>query len=146
MAKAEQVAPADLRSAKSEYEEQLEVMQDIHAQLGDLNKSDRDGRRLTHNEYWDWRQKAKIKLRYVVSRVRFLKEWIRENQQTNEKGELKIAVAEYAVHHDTCLWWEGNPCCCGLNAILDKYGLDRLDREEFDEGPQANTEVAHAAG
>lgn len=124
--------PESYEEAKREYDQALEVMEEIQAQLGDRNKLDADGQRISADEYWSWRNRAKLKLRHTTARVRFLKQWMKLNnpQQVNEKEELKKAVCEYATHIDDCEWWDDYPCSCGLDRVLDKYGLDRLERDD----------------
>lgn len=134
MTRTKQKEPDSFEDAKREYEEVLETMQDIQAQLGDRNKCDKDGRRLTPDEFWDWHRRAKVKLRHITSRVRYLKQYIKERnpQQYNEKEELKDALSDYATHLDDCGWWDDKPCSCGLDSLLDKYGLVRLEREDVE--------------
>jgi hypothetical protein len=115
----EQEVPGTLEEAKVAYEEQLEIMQDIQAQLGTRNKRHPDDTRFTAEEYWDWHQKAKIKLRHVTARVRYLKQFINEG-----KNDMRDAIEVYASHLDDCTWWDKDEVCdCGLDPLLKKFGL-----------------------
>jgi len=146
MARTKQQIPQSMAEAVREKDESVDLMQEIQTQLGDKNRLRSDGARMSSDEFWAWHQAAKVKLRHVTSRVRFLKAWIRENdtQQQSEKQELKSALAEYALHLDDCLWWKESPCSCGLDGLLDKYNLARIERDEI-EGSAEDTEDTCAA-
>jgi len=130
-----QRTPSSYAAARSEYTEQLEIVEDIQAQLGDRNIWPTAGEKLSEPEWRKWRWAARGKLRHAMSRLRFLKQWVRDNdpRERAEKLELKEALRSYAIHQDDCLWWNENPCSCGLTALLDKYGLGRLERDDFEE-------------
>lgn len=135
MGKEGQQTPSSLEEARAEYEAELEVMQDIQAQLGDRNKKHKDGTRYSSEEYWDWHQKAKIKLRHVTARVRFLKQFINDG-----KNEMRDALRTYATHLDDCGWWESRGCDCGLDSVFKKFGLPPLEDEDREQ------ELSHAGG
>lgn len=138
--------PISYRAAEDEYEECLGVTQEIQGQLGQKNRLSTEGGRLGYVEYDEWRTKAKGKLRIVTQRLRFLKRWLKDNnpQEDNEKAELKDALVKYGFHLDECLWWSDKPCSCGLDVLLDKYGMDRIERD--DETTGTDTKTAGATG
>ncbi len=134
-----QLKPRSYQDAQREYNEQLELVEDIQAQLGSRNVWPTPGEKLSEPEWREWRRAARGKHRFAMARLRFLKQWMRDNdpRERAEKLELKNALRSYGVHLDECLWWKKNPCSCGLDALLDKYGLGRLEHDEFEEPASA---------
>lgn len=63
----------------------LEV-QGIQAQLGDRQRTDESGRRLTSNEYWAWKKKAQYALNQKLDELRSIKNWIRDLKAPAEEG------------------------------------------------------------
>lgn len=140
--------PTSHAEAESEYEDLLGLMQDIQTQLGSKNRCTPEGERLSWSDYDDWRSRAKTKLRITTDRMRLIKKWMKDNdpRQRNEKEELKDALSEYGIHIDDCGWWNSKRCSCGLDKLLDKYGLDKLEAEDVDEATGTDTEAVGAAG
>jgi hypothetical protein len=65
----------------------LEI-QGIQAQLGDRQRTDDQGRRLSSNEYWAWKKRAQHALNQKLDELRLVKSWIRENQRETPAVEL----------------------------------------------------------
>lgn len=65
----------------------LEI-QGIQAQLGDRQRTDDQGRRLSSNEYWAWKKRAQHALNQKLDELRLVKSWIRENQRETPVVEL----------------------------------------------------------
>lgn len=99
----------------------LEV-QNIQAQLGDKQRTDDDGRRLTSSEYWAWKKKAQHALNQKLSALREVKRWMREKNA----GTAGFTLHE-AVQHILIL--------CELTEALVSYGeleLETREREQID--------------
>lgn len=55
-------------------------IQEIQEQLGDKQRTDELGRRLTSREYWTWRKRATHALNQKLDELRTVKNWIRDNR------------------------------------------------------------------
>jgi len=55
-------------------------VQSIQAQLGDKQRIDDEGRRLSSQEYWTWKKKAHHALNQKLEDLRAVKLWMRENR------------------------------------------------------------------
>lgn len=75
-------------------------VQTIQAQLGDKQRVDDDGRRLSAREYWTWKKRAQHALNQKLEDLRAVKLWIRDNRQDAPHEPL----ASEAVTHATNLY------------------------------------------
>lgn len=81
--------PTSLHEAESRRAQLTLDVQNIQAQLGDKQRVDENGQRLTSNEYWAWKKKAQRVLNQRLVELRMTKEWIRKT-----KKRLSIPVIE----------------------------------------------------
>jgi hypothetical protein len=72
--------PSSLEAAIQERAKLLDSKRNIETQFANFSV-ERDGKRLSQEEYNDWRQRALVVHRLTESRCRFLKQWIRNEQQ-----------------------------------------------------------------
>jgi len=72
----------------------LEV-QSIQAQLGDKQRTDDEGNRLSPNEYWGWKKRATHALNQKLDHLRELKQWMREKQKSHSP---RVSVVEAIGH------------------------------------------------
>jgi len=96
----------------------LEV-QNIQAQLGDKQRTDDDGRRLTSAEYWTWKKKAQHALNQKLAELREVKKWMREKNAGSAGFTL-----HRAIEHVQNL--------CELVSKLQEFGIAE-QAELFDE-------------
>lgn len=74
------VQPTSLDEAETLRAELTREVQSIQAQLGDKQRVDDDGNRLSPNEYWAWKKRAQHALNQKLEDLRAVKLWVRENR------------------------------------------------------------------
>ncbi len=99
----------------------LEI-QGIQAQLGDRQRTDESGRRLTSSEYWSWKKKAQYALNQKLDELRSIKNWIKD---------LKAPAEETLLQHVHVL--------CQILDVLKAEGV------EFDDAEWSKVDAAKAA-
>jgi hypothetical protein len=72
--------PTTLAEAESLRAELTGDVQSIQAQLGDKQRIDDEGRRLSSQEYWTWKKRAQHALNQKLEDLRAVKLWMRENR------------------------------------------------------------------
>jgi len=118
--------PLSVKAAQIEMQSQTELLHDIENQLD--QRRGNPNRILSATESCAWRSKAIKKMGYVKRRLASLRSWIKEHSD----DELVSAFGTYCVHVADCTWWDDKPCDCGLNPLLDDYGLERLQKEDVE--------------
>jgi len=89
--------PTSLAEAEALRVELTNDVQSIQAQLGDKQRTDEDGNRLTSKEYWSWKKRAQHALNQKLDHLRYVKTWIRENRQAAYPS--RMATADEAIAH-----------------------------------------------
>lgn len=69
--------PANLEDAERRRNALTLEVQDLQTQLGEKVRLGADGRRLSHTQYWLWRDDAQRQLTNKLNELRELKTWIR---------------------------------------------------------------------
>ena len=77
--------PKDLAEAEQLRQELTLDIQRIQAQLGDRQRTDEQGRRLSTKEYWAWKKRAQYVLNEKLVELRSLKAWIRRNEHPTKE-------------------------------------------------------------
>jgi hypothetical protein len=77
----EYAVPESLHEAEERRAQLTLDVQSIQAQLGDKQRTDEEGHRLTSNEYWAWKKKAQHALNQRLVELRVVKEWIRKTKR-----------------------------------------------------------------
>lgn len=90
--------PASLADAENLRRQLTEDIERIQIQLGDRDRTDELGRRLTSSEYWDWRKKAQHSLNRKLSELRSLKSWLK-----NARDEKPAKLEEAMLHLEQML-------------------------------------------
>lgn len=73
--------PISLEEAERRRQQVTLDVQSIQAQLGDKQRTDDKGRRLSNKEYWAWKKKAQHALNKKLDELRLLKAYIRDNRK-----------------------------------------------------------------
>src|SRR4030081_3064292 len=73
-------SPPSATDAEAEAQTLLDDIQQIEADLGQHRRYDQSGRMLTLQEFEAWRPSAKVARSKKMSRYRYLKSWIRQQQ------------------------------------------------------------------
>jgi len=71
------------RTLADAEEQRLQItleIQGLQAQLGDRQRSDEAGRRLSPREYWNWKGLAQQELNQKLDELRIVKAWIRDHR------------------------------------------------------------------
>ena len=80
MEKAEYTAPTSLADAESRRGVLALEVQTIQAQLGEKSRTDISGKRLTNDEYWEWKRRARHSLNQKLVELRLVNTWIKNNR------------------------------------------------------------------
>ena len=72
-----------LEEAEQVRQELTLDVQSIQAQLGDRQRTDDDGNRLSTADYWQWKKKAQHALNQKLSHLREIKAWIRDQRNAS---------------------------------------------------------------
>jgi hypothetical protein len=81
-----------LEEAEALRQELTLEVQNIQAQLGDKQRTDDEGRRLTSSEYWAWKKKAQHALNQKLSELREVKKSMREKNAGSAGSTLHEAI------------------------------------------------------
>jgi hypothetical protein len=108
--------PTTLEEAEQLRQELTLDVQSIQAQLGDRQRTDDDGNRLSTADYWQWKKKAQHALNQKLGHLREVKAWIREQRNSSYPS-----VRE-AVGHVESL--------CSLVEALSSYGELSFENSE----------------
>lgn len=73
--------PENLEEAEEQRAQLTLDVQSIQAQLGDKQRTDENGKRLTSREYWAWKKRAQHALNQRLNDLRAVKQWIRERKR-----------------------------------------------------------------
>lgn len=77
--------PTTLEEAEPRRQQLTLDVQSIQAQLGDKQRTDENGRRLSSREYWAWKKRATHALNQRLDELRVVKQWIRDNRSTADR-------------------------------------------------------------
>lgn len=69
--------PTSVEEAEARREALTLQVQDLQAQLGDKQKTDQHGRRMSSKNYWAWRSDAQQTLNAKLGELRAVKAWLR---------------------------------------------------------------------
>lgn len=69
--------PESLQEAELQRQSLTLEIQDIQAQLGDKQRTNAQGRRLSAQEYWTWNRQAQHALTRKLNQLREVKAWLR---------------------------------------------------------------------
>ena len=83
------VPPASLEEGERRRLELVDRLSEVNIQLGDRNKMTIDGRRVTSDEYWGWRQRAVIAKRYAEAELQHLKSWMKEQRRARTADQAR---------------------------------------------------------
>jgi hypothetical protein len=120
--------PKSLDEAETLRAQLTNDVQSIQAQLGDKQRTDEEGRRLTSKEYWAWKKRAQHALNQKLDELRFIKNWIRERRHAMTAVGIRVdhpPPVEEALGHLRAL--------CTL--------LDSLRLEDVDFDPEETTQI-----
>lgn len=95
--------PLNADEARGRMRELVADMRDIENQLSNKNKLDFVGLRMRVKLYWNWNSRAKHALAQMQSEHRFLKDWIKENGDTEKilvEALLKVYQGEDVTNDD----------------------------------------------
>ena len=67
-------------------------IQSIQHQLGDKQRTDENGHRLSRKVYWDWRKKAIFVLNQKMAELRQVKSWIKQNRPFTAHTAYQLAL------------------------------------------------------
>lgn len=84
--------PLNLEAAESLRDELAKEVQRIQSQLGDKQRTDSTGRRLSSKEYWAWRRQASHALTEKLDQLRQVKSWIRDFRRGGPVDEHPAVV------------------------------------------------------
>lgn len=84
----EWIEPRNVNEARQFADAVAASIREIQDHLSSRNVTDREGNRLTEQEYWRWRDRAKTALRHYEKQHRRLKRWIKEHQNVERAMEL----------------------------------------------------------
>jgi hypothetical protein len=85
-----------VEQAEKRRESLASQVQDLQAQLGDKQKTDQHGRRMSSKDYWAWRQAAQQSINAKLSEIRAIKAWLRAHGRREQ--------AEPSIQHLTNLF------------------------------------------
>jgi len=108
--------PTCIEDAESRRAQLTRDVQEIQAQLGDKQRTDSDGRRLTSAQYWDWKKRAQHRLNQKLAELRAIKQWIRDYRRLSAPPLEPATVDQNLGEH------------LGRLVII----LDRLKEEDVD--------------
>ena len=80
MSQGEYTAPVSLADAENRRGVLALEVQTIQAHLGERSRTDHNGRRLTNEEYWEWKRVERLSLTQKLAELRFVNGWIRCNR------------------------------------------------------------------
>lgn len=80
------IVPVSLADAEVRRQQITLEIQGIQAELGDKQRTDETGRRLTAQEYWAWKKRAQHDLNQKLDELRTLKAWIKEQRTPYEEA------------------------------------------------------------
>lgn len=69
--------PTSVEDAEARREALTSQVQDLQAQLGDKQKTDQHGLRMSSTDYWAWRHDAQQTLNAKLGELRAIKAWLR---------------------------------------------------------------------
>jgi hypothetical protein len=84
--------PTSLEQALEQRQALMLEIQSIQSQLGDRQRTDKDGGRLTAEDYWAWRRQAVHALNLKLDEARSIKAWIRNNRGAPDGVSAPIHV------------------------------------------------------
>jgi DNA-binding transcriptional MerR regulator len=107
--------PSCLSEAEARRKQLTLDVQSIQAQLGDKQRTDENGRRLSSKEYWSWKKRATHALNQKLDSLRSIKQWIHEKRasmssprvEVNSKATTQEAVGHLQQLHDIIVELEG---------------------------------------
>jgi len=94
--------PKDLDEAEERRVQLTLDVQGIQAQLGDKQRTDDSGRRLSSQEYWNWKKRAQHALNFKLNELRAIKKWIKDTKRSMAAPVVEVvgsATLEEAVGH-----------------------------------------------
>lgn len=80
------IAPTSPEEAERRRHQLTLDVQSIQAQLGDKQRTDEQGRRLSQKEYWAWRKRAQHSLNKKLDELRLVKAFLREHRRQRHLG------------------------------------------------------------
>ena len=92
--------PISLEEGEARRIQLTQDVEGIEAQLGDRNRTDETGNRMSSAQYWAWRKKAQHSLRQKLGELRVLKSWLRTKraeQSSSIAANLPPALLEEAL-------------------------------------------------
>jgi hypothetical protein len=98
--------PTELADAEVRRQQLTLEIQGIQAQLGDKQRTDEQGRRLTAQEYWSWKKRAQHALNQKLDELRALKSWLKEHRATSfdeARKQAQSTSVDTAVHLENLL-------------------------------------------
>jgi len=90
--------PTSVEEAEARREALALQVQDLQAQLGDKQKTDQHGRRMSSKDYWAWRADAQQTLNAKLGEIRAIKAWLRA------RGRQGAGSVDPSVQHLTSLF------------------------------------------
>lgn len=108
--------PSSLADAEERRQQLTLEIQGIQAQLGDKQRTDESGRRLTAEEYWAWKKRAQHALNQKLDELRSLKTWIKERRPVYEEHVHPQSKIDTIVGH-----------LAGLCTVLENLRAEDVD-------------------
>lgn len=99
--------PSSIAEAESWIVQLGTDIETIQFQLGDKNRTNDDGERLSDHEYFEWQKRARGALLYKKDQHRKLKLWVKERRQaeqaealgrTEDDDALGLLLKVYGLH------------------------------------------------
>jgi hypothetical protein len=113
--------PTDLSQAEGLRAQLTKDVQGIQAQLGDRERTDDNGKRLTPKEYWAWKKRAQHALNQKLDHLRSVKSWLRAQRKA-------LSLQNEEVPEDSALLHLKN--LCDIVAVLEGDDVDFEDKEK----------------
>lgn len=120
--------PETLDEAEERRRELTFDVQNIQSQLGDKNRTDKNGKPLSSKQYWAWKKKAQHMLNLKLDELRFIKKWIQKHRFDIEHPKVEVLnapVIEDALGHLSSV-------CGVLESLGEEVDLEAEERERLD--------------
>lgn len=84
------VAPTTVAEGEQRRETLVIEVKEIEAQLGNRDRTDETGRRLSGEEYWTWRQRAQYSVTQKQKELILLRGWLKQHRTDNTNHDRLI--------------------------------------------------------
>jgi hypothetical protein len=130
--------PKTIEEARARYDEHVQRLQEVQAQLADRDRLNENGERMSSEEYWQWRSKAHRAFTFLSNEVRRLKMWIKAHHTRLNRhlNDHQLAGMDLTTDEGLVL---------ALTAVIKRLASDGvdLDPEEQEIVDVADRRIRH---